>query len=160
MNQFSKHGLDLLKAWEGSRATVYYDSAGMRTIGVGHLLTRSEITSGKIFIGSQPVKWAAGLMDQQILDLLAQDVHPKELCVNMFVVVPLNQNQFDALVSFVFNVGHQAFQNSTLLRLLNQHGYNTVPEQLMRWTRAAGQVVHGLEVRRRNEIALWNQPVL
>jgi|SRR5882724_7045125 len=159
MNQFSENGLRLLKEWEGSRSAMYRDSAGLPTIGVGHLLTRSELTSGKILIKGQPTKYSLGLSDRAILDLLAQDVHPVELCVKIFMGVSLNQNQFDALVSFVFNVGKGAFQGSTLLKLLNQGNYAAVPEQLRRWTRAGGQVIHGLEVRRENEIKLWNQPV-
>jgi len=157
MNQFSGNGLRLLKEWEGFRSTMYRDSAGLPTIGVGHLLSRSEITSGKILIKSQPIRYQNGLTDPQILELLAQDVKPAALCVNMFVAVKLTQNQFDALVSFVFNVGKGAFQGSTLLKLLNQGNYGAVPDQLRRWVRAGGEVIHGLEIRRANEIELWGQ---
>jgi len=157
MNEFSENGLRLLKQWEGSRSVMYRDAAGLPTIGVGHLLTRSEMTSGKIVIKNQPVRYATGLSEQQIIDLLAQDVRPAALCVQTYVLVPLNQNQFDALVSFVFNVGQGAFRGSTLLKLLNQRQYAAVPDQLRRWTRAGGQVIHGLQFRRENEIKLWNQ---
>lgn len=153
----SGNGLELLKQWEGSRSKVYRDSAGLLTIGVGHLLIRSELSSGKIVINGVPVKYADGLTDQQILELLAQDVFPAQRSADDAVKVPLNQNQFDALVSFAFNVGVRAFESSSLLRLLNQRNYAVVPEQLRRWTRAGGTVVHGLQVRRENEIKLWNQ---
>ena len=157
--QMSENGLELLKQWEGFKLAVYKDSAGLPTIGVGHLLTKSELTSGKIVIGGVPVQYADGLTDQQALDLLSQDVTPAEQAVNTRVTVELNQNQFDALVSFTFNVGVGAFQSSTLLKVLNQEQYDQVPTQLLRWTRAGGQVVQGLVNRRQNEINLWNTEI-
>lgn len=157
--QMNEHGLDLLKQWEGFELNVYKDSAGLPTIGVGHLLTRSELSSGKIVINGQPVSYANGLTDQQVLDLLSQDVKPAEQTVNTGVKVPLNQNQFDALVSFAFNAGGAAFAGSTLLKLLNQQQYVEVPKQLLRWVRSGGQVVQGLVNRRSNEIKLWNGQV-
>ena len=154
--QMSEHGLALLQQWEGFKLQVYKDSAGLPTIGVGHLITKAEQASGTITINGVPVQYAGGLTDQQVLDLLAQDVRPAENAVNGGVTVPLNQDQFDALVSFTFNVGVGAFQSSTLLKLLNQQQYDDVPAQLLRWTRAGGQVVQGLVNRRNNEIKLWN----
>jgi len=154
--QMSQHGLQLLEQWEGFKLQVYKDSAGLPTIGVGHLITKSELASGTINIASVPVKYAGGLTQQQVTDLLAQDVVPAQNAVNNGVKVALNQNQFDALVSFAFNVGNGAFAGSTLLKLLNQGQYDQVPTQLLRWTRAGGQVVQGLVNRRNNEIKLWN----
>ena len=154
--QMSPHGLELLEQWEGFKTTVYKDSAGLPTIGVGHLLTKSELSSGKITINGVPVKYGDGLTEQQVTDLLAQDVQPAAAAVNSHVKVSLNQNQFDALVSFAFNVGVGAFTSSTLLKVLNQGQYDEVPTQLLRWTRAGGQVVQGLVNRRNNEIKLWN----
>ena len=152
----SEPGLELLKQWEGFKLNVYKDSAGLATIGVGHLITKSELSSGNIVINGVAVKYAGGLTDQQVLDLLSQDVKPAEQSVNNGVKVPLNQNQFDALVSFTFNVGGGAFASSTLLKVLNQKQYTEVPNQLLRWTRAGGKVVQGLVNRRQNEIKLWN----
>jgi lysozyme len=157
--QMSQHGLELLQQWEGFKLNVYKDSAGLATIGVGHLITKPELASGEIVIGGVSVPYAGGLTDQQVLDLLSQDVEPAEQAVNNGVKVPLNQNQFDALVSFTFNVGVGAFQSSTLLKVLNQQQYDQVPEQLLRWTRAGGKVVQGLVNRRQNEINLWNEAV-
>ena len=157
--QMSQHGLSLLEQWEGFKLQVYRDSAGLPTIGVGHLLTRSELTSGKIIINGVPVKYTNGLTQQQVNDLLAQDVRPAAQAVSESVKVALNQNQFDALASFTFNVGIAAFRGSTLLRLLNQGQYDQVPAQLLRWTRSGGQVVPGLLNRRQNEIKLWNGQV-
>lgn len=154
--QMSQHGLELLEQWEGFKLQVYKDSAGLPTIGVGHLLTRSELTSGKININGVPVQYANGLTQQQVNDLLAKDLKPTEQAVNNGVKVALNQNQFDALTSFTFNVGTGAFAGSTLLKVLNQGQYDQVPTQLLRWTRSGGQVVQGLVNRRNNEIKLWN----
>jgi lysozyme len=154
--QMSQHGLQLLEQWEGFKLQVYKDSAGLPTIGVGHLITKSEQASGTININGVPVKYAGGLTQQQVTDLLAQDVVPAQNAVNNGVKVALNQNQFDALVSFTFNVGVGAFTGSTLLKVLNQGQYDQVPTQLLRWTKAGGKVVQGLVNRRNNEIKLWN----
>ncbi len=80
--QMSDNGLELLKQWEGFKLEVYKDSAGLPTIGVGHLLTKSELASSKIVIGGVPVQYADGLTDQQVLDLLSQDVTPADQAVN------------------------------------------------------------------------------
>jgi lysozyme len=154
--QMSQHGLQLLEQWEGFKLQVYKDSAGLPTIGVGHLITKSEQASGTINIAGVPVNYAGGLTQQQVTDLLAQDVVPAQNAVNNGVKVALNQNQFDALVSFTFNVGVGAFTGSTLLKVLNQGQYDQVPTQLLRWTKAGGKVVQGLVNRRNNEIKLWN----
>lgn len=157
--QMSQHGLALLTQWEGCELKVYNDAAGLPTIGVGHLLTKSELMSGKINIGGVPVKYADGITQQQAEALLSQDLGPTEQAVNNGVKVALSQNQFDALTSFTFNVGVAAFSGSTLLKLLNQGQYDQVPTQLLRWTRAGGRVVQGLVNRRQNEIKLWNGQV-
>jgi lysozyme len=141
---------------EGKRNKVYDDSAGLPTIGVGHLLTQEENSSGKITINGQPIDYSLGLTDQQVMDLLAQDLVRFEQVVQNEVRVDLNQNQFDALVSFSFNVGTQAFKNSTLLKVLNDGLYEEVPDQLRRWVKAGGKTVQGLVNRRENEINLWN----
>ena len=155
MMQMSEKGKKLLAQWEGTILDVYNDAAGLPTIGVGHLLTRDELTSGKIYIQGQLVRYTNGLTPQQALDLLGQDLDKFERVVDESVTVNLSQNQFDALVSFAFNVGGGAFKDSSLLKLLNQGQYNQVPDQLQRWTRAGGRVVQGLVNRRENEIKLW-----
>ena len=156
--RLSTRGLSLLKQWEGSSPRLYRDSAGLLTIGVGHLLTRAEISSGKILINGSAVDVRnIGLTDAQTLKLLEQDIRPAEAAVNEGVALPrsLEQHQFDALVSFTFNVGVAAFLGSTLLKLLNKEQYDDVPVQLARWNKAGGRVVPGLVNRRTNEIMLW-----
>ncbi len=135
--KMSENGRELLARWEGVRTQVYKDSAGLPTIGVGHLLTEGESHCGKIVIGGVAVAYDGGLSEAQVLALLGQDLTRFEDAVNSAVTVVLNQNQFDALVSFSFNVGVGAFEKSTLLRVLNQGRYNEVPDQLRRWIKAA-----------------------
>ena len=154
--QMSEKSKELLAEWEGVELKVYKDVAGLPTIGVGHLLTQDELTSGKILIRGEPIRYADGLTKTQAMDLLAQDLERFEEAVNESGKVDLKQNQFDALVSFTFNVGSNAFRNSTLLRLLNQGNYSDVPNQLRRWVHSAGQKVQGLVKRRENEIELWS----
>lgn len=157
--KISENGKRLLAEWEGINTRLYRDSGNALTIGIGHLLTRDELTSGKIWINSKPVKYRDGLTDQQCWDLLDQDLKPAESAINNnLVIADLNQNQFDALVSFVFNVGVTAFLRSTLLKQLNQGQFDQVPAQLRRWVHASGKVVKGLINRREKEIVLWNQP--
>lgn len=154
--QVGQRGKNLFKEWEGLVTHVYLDSGGAPTIGIGHLLTRSERTSGKIVIREMELDYREGLTEQQCWELLDQDLSVVVTTVNNAVTVPLSQNQFDTLVSFTFNVGDGAFRNSTLLKLLNQEKYDQVPTQLKRWIMDNGQVVRGLINRREKEITLWN----
>lgn len=157
--QVGKSGKALFQEWEGLELNEYLDSGGAPTIGIGHLMTRSERMSGKIIIKGTSVAYRNGLTAQQCLDLLDQDLDPAENTVNSAVTVALNQNQFDALVSFTFNVGDSAFRSSTLLKVLNAGHYDQVPGQLARWVHDNGKVVKGLVNRRNKEIELWNRPV-
>ena len=91
---------------------------------------------------------------QQAEALLDKDIADFEAAVSRLCPVTTD-NQFSALVSFAFNVGTEAFRNSTLLRLLNQGQYDAVPAQLARWTKAAGREVLGLKNRRVWEIKMW-----
>ncbi len=153
--QISKNGINKIKEWEGFENEVYLDSAGLKTIGVGHLLTKDELSSGKIKISGDTFKIHDGLSNAEVEFLLRKDLTGFEKAVDS-VDVELSQNQYDALVSFSFNVGTGAFLHSTLLKLLNQRRYDQVPTQLRRWNRSGGKVVPGLIHRRENEIKLWN----
>jgi lysozyme len=113
----SEQGVELIKDREGVRYVAYLDSVGVPTIGVGH-------TAG--------VRMGDTCDDAQAMAWLADDLKWSEAAVNK-VWVDLAQHQFDALVSFVFNVGQGAFANSTLLRALNNGHYDEVPHQLDRW---------------------------
>ncbi len=155
--KMSSNGTALLAKWEGIRYKVYKDAAGLPTIGVGHLLTASQIRSGVITIDGHQVEYDGGLDDAQVIALLSQDLEHFEHAVNRGVMVPLSQNQFDALVSFAFNVGTHAFNKSTLLKVLNASHYDQVPNQLRRWVKAGDKTIPGLVNRREKEIELWNR---
>lgn len=143
----SEHGISLLKELEGSRATAYRDSGGAWTIGVGHLVkpTETELLT-------------ATLSEHEIDQLLRADLQFAEHAVNEGLKVPVHQSQFDALVSFAFNVGTNAFLDSTLLKEINAKGERAeITAQFMRWTKDNGREVTGLRNRRRREVALYWQ---
>lgn len=154
--QLSAEGVTLLRELEGIERELYYDSASLPTIGCGHLLTRDEMSSGKIQCGDQVIRWKDGpLSDEEITALLEDDVSWAEAAVEVAVRVPLSEQQFDCLVLWTFNIGANAMRNSTLVKKLNQGLYTEVPHELERWCRAGGQVIEGLRRRRAREIALW-----
>lgn len=134
-------GVTLIKTYEGLHLTPYLCPARIWTIGYGHTRT---VRAG--------LKIAPDQADQ----LLDDDLRLVERAVQRLVTVPLNDNQYAALVSFVFNVGIGNFEQSTLLRLLNRGWYEQVPAQLMRWNRANGEALGGLSRRRAAEGRLWN----
>jgi GH24 family phage-related lysozyme (muramidase)/co-chaperonin GroES (HSP10) len=138
--QISRQGLQLLKSFEGFSATAYQDIVGVWTIGYG-------TTSG--------VRPGMRVTQSQAEDLLRRDLFRFETAVTDLVKVPLNENQFSALVSFVYNVGEGALAGSTLLRVLNQGNYREAANQFMRWNRAGGNEIAGLTRRRRAEQELF-----
>lgn len=152
--RISNSGLDLLKEREGVVLKMYRDSAGLPSIGVGHLLTRDELRSGKLWDGT---KWSGGIAEEKAEELLRRDLAFAEQAVEDFVKVRLTENQHDTLVSFVFNVGGTAFRNSTLLKVLNRGEYDLVPGQLKRWKYSAGKVDEILVNRREDEIQQWRK---
>lgn len=153
-------GLQRIEEREGERLVEYVDDAGLPTIGVGHCLTKDEWRSGAIHIGPASVVWSLGLTQEQVDDLLAQDVVQAERAVSQ-VRVTLTQNQFDSLVSFVFNIGNGNFLASTLLRQLNAGNYDAVPAQLRLWNKSrepgTGKLVVNAKLvkRREDEAAQW-----
>lgn len=134
---------------------MYRDVANKPTIGIGHLLTAKELSTGTVRIGADDVPWADGLSDVQIDALLDQDLLWARRVVSEAITVPLTQHEFDALVSFTFNVGPGHFRSSTLVKKLNAGDYQAVPDQLRRWVYAGGKEVQGLKNRREMEIRLW-----
>lgn len=150
-NNVSDKGLQLIAGFEGLSLRLYNDPVGHCTIGYGHLVHRGPIN------GSEPAEFRRGITEARALELLRSDAGDAESAVDRSVQVPLNQNQFDALVSFVYNVGAGALQTSTLLRLLNGGDYAAVPAQLARWTKASGVELPGLVRRRQAEGQLWSQ---
>ena len=115
----SDSGLATLTAREGIRNKAYKDTKGIWTIGIGH--TGKEVVEGLV--------WS----NAQVLDAFAKDIIWAEETVNRGVIVPLTTNQFDALVSFVFNIGTTQFNSSTLRKVLNEGKYAEAAKQFDRW---------------------------
>ncbi len=136
----SLKGLALIKKWEGLRTNAYLCPANVWTVGYGHTRTARK---GLI------------ISHEEAEELLQEDLKRFEQAVVRLVTVQLNQNQFDALVSFTFNVGINALTGSTLLSLLNRKNYLGAAEQFLRWIRAGKNVLPGLVKRRREEYELF-----
>lgn len=155
MMKISSRGLGLLTQWEGFKTYIYKDTAGYNTIGVGHLLTKQEESLGYIVLPDRKIFLNKELSKKDVIDLLQNDLPKYESTVSAVITVPLNQDQFDALVSFCFNIGITAFKNSTLVKVLNSKKYDLVKTELKKWTKSGGKVTQGLINRRANEIKLW-----
>ena len=141
MRMANKAGIDLIKEFEGLRLEAYQCSAHLWTIGYGH-------TKG-VYKGQKITK-------EQAEAFLLDDLQVAQNAIDRLVKVPLNENEYAALVCFVFNVGVGNFYGSTLLKLLNRGFYDQVPMQLMRWNKVNGEVNGGLSRRRSAEAKLWN----
>ena len=136
----SQSMIDEVKKHEGWRANAYICPAGVWTIGYGHTGTAKRGMSISKAEGER---------------LLKKDLQVFENAIHRLVKVSLNQNQFDALVSFAYNCGAQALSQSTLLRVLNQGNYKEAANQFLRWTRGGGRVLPGLVKRRKAEKELF-----
>lgn len=135
-----RDGVELIRHFEGCRFDAYLCPAGVWTIGYGHTADVKEGDS----------------IDQEAAEaFLIEDLETFEQAVTRLVEVPLTQQQFDALVSWTFNLGAGNLAESTLLKKLNNYQYAEVPEQMMRWVRAGGKVLEGLVRRRAAEAALF-----
>lgn len=139
----SQDGIRFIKQHEGFSATPYSDVAGYSTIGYGHCIKPGE----KFERISEP----------QAEALLAEDLAAAEHCILRLVKAALSQNQFDALVSLIFNIGERAFQNSTLLRMINNGDFQGASAQFERWVYAGGKKQPGLISRRKAENILFCQ---
>jgi GH24 family phage-related lysozyme (muramidase) len=151
--QLSDNGLRFIASFEGFIAHLYNDPAGYCTIGYGHLVHRGVCDGRRSEDVFRP---SINLTEGR--NLLKEDVRRFEDCVNRLVLRTLNQNRFDALVSFAFNVGCSAFKVSTLLRKLNNGEYHRVCDELMLWVHGGGNVLPGLVRRRKAECELFNRP--
>lgn len=137
-------GLTFIASFEGLRLHAYRDVGGIWTIGYGH---------------TGAVKSNQTITKQQAMNFLRADLAVAEQAVHRYVNVGLNQNRYNALVSFVFNCGAGAFRTSTLLKQLNGGDYGQVPSQLLRWNKVNGRPVEGLTRRRTAEGKLWRTKV-
>ena len=142
----SQSGIDLIKACEGLRLKPYLCSAGVPTIGYGSTF----YANGKKVTMKDPA-----ITQKQAEELLADVLGPFEASVTKLVKVPLTQNQFDALVSFTFNLGAGNLKASTLLLKLNAKDYAGAANEFQKWNKAGGVALSGLTKRRASEKALF-----
>ena len=144
MRHITQAGIDLIKRFEGFSPTVYICPAGYPTIGYGHVVKLQERE-----------RFAGGITAEQAEFLLRQDVQTAEYAVLRLITVPLTDGQFDALVSFTFNLGAGALQRSTLRRKINRRDYAAVPAEFRKWVWAGGLKLEGLVRRREGEIVRY-----
>ena len=136
----SQEGLALIKKFEGCELEAYKCAAGVWTIGYG---------------STKGVKEGDTISQEDADKLLTHEMEEYEGYINDLVEVNLEQNQFDALVSWVFNLGPANLKASTLLKVLNAKDYEGVPAQIKRWNKAGGKVLQGLIRRREAESLLF-----
>ena len=136
----SNKGIELIKKFEGCRLKAYQDSVDVWTIGYGH-------TEG-VYEGMEISQHQADIM-------LGSDLVKYANYINEYVTVSLNPNQFDALTSWVYNLGPGNLKSSTMLKVLNEGSYDDVPFQIKRWNKAGGKVLKGLVRRREAEAELF-----
>ena len=141
--KISFEGLNLIKNYEGLRLEAYYCPSGILTIGYGH-------TGSDVWVGMT-------VTESEAENLLQQDLVKFENAVKNCITVPLNQNQFDALVSFTYNVGIGALQDSTLKKRLNagEDPNKVAEEELPRWNKGSNGPLLGLIKRREAEVKLF-----
>ena len=138
----------MLAHHEGVRRKPYRCPAGLWTIGVGHL-----IGDGR----SLPDSWNRTFTLEEVYDLLAKDVAKFERGVSKLIPVQLSQNEFDALVSFSFNLGLGTLQRSTIRQALIRGDKIAAMQSLRKYNKAGGKILKGLDNRRKDEEALFNR---
>ena len=138
--KISAEGLSLIKKFEGCELEAYQCSAGVWTIGYGH---------------TKDIEEGMTITKEQAEEMLVDELHEYESYVNEYVTVELEQNQFDALVSWVYNLGPNNLKASTMLKVLNSGDFSGVPAQIKRWNKAGGKVLEGLIRRREAEALLF-----
>ncbi|WCF39323.1 lysozyme [Enterobacter roggenkampii] len=143
--QTSDKGIALIKQFEGCKLTAYQDSVGVWTIGYGW----TQPVDGK------PIRAGMTIKQETAERLLKTGLVSYENDVSRLVKVGLTQWQFDALVSFTYNLGARSLSTSTLLRKLNAGDYAGAADEFLRWNKAGGKVLNGLTRRREAERALF-----
>ncbi len=141
MRHITEAGLDVIKYFEKFYSKPYICPAGFLTIGYGHV-----ILSGENFTEIDKEKG---------LSLLAKDVQKAEMGVLRLIRVPLEDHQFDALVSWTFNLGSGRLQSSTLRMKVNREEHEDVPDEIKKWRKAGGRVLAGLVKRRAVEARMY-----
>ncbi|HDM8441816.1 TPA: lysozyme [Yersinia enterocolitica] len=142
--QISNNGINKLKVEEGEKLIGYKDTRGIPTVGVGH----TGMVDGK------PVAVGMVISKDKSSELLRSDLKWTEEAIAINVKVPLTQNQYDAMCSLIFNIGANAFANSTVLKRLNAGDYKGAADAFLMWKKA-GNDPDRLLPRRQRERALF-----
>jgi lysozyme len=140
--QISPTGLVLIKRFEGFSATPYHCPAGYRTIGYGHVITARDGDLNHV-------------TEEKARRLLENDIRLAARAVSRLIATPLMQYQFDALVSFTFNLGSGALQRSRLRMVINRGEHQAAPGEFLCWVYAKGKKLPGLVARRRAEAEMY-----
>lgn len=143
--QISENGIALIKSFEGLRLTAYKDNVGVWTIGYGW----TQLVDGKHVAAGMTIK------QETAERLLKTGLVSYERDISKLVKVNLTQGQFDALVSFAYNLGVRALSTSTLLKKLNAGDYRGAADEFLCWNKAGGKVLAGLSRRREAEQSLF-----
>lgn len=142
-----KKGLALIKKYEGFKSKPYLDPVGIPTIGYGatYYPNKKKVTMKD-----------KAISEQEASSLLVEMLKVYESQVSLLVRKPVNQNQFDALVSFCYNLGATNLSKSTLLKKVNANPNDkTIANEFVKWNKAGGKVLNGLTKRRKDEAALY-----
>ena len=155
----SQQMIKVIQRYEGCALTPYLCPAGKRTIGYGHVISSIEEKKGELCVdtgnGILWIPFTKGLNQAQATVLLQSDLRRYESAVTRNVRVRVSQSQFDALVSLCFNIGVGAFLKSTLLRKLNEGDDDGATDEFLKWNKAGGRVLAGLQRRRAKEAELY-----
>lgn len=149
IRRVSDIGREKITQREGERLRSYRDSVGIWTVGVGH------ISDHYFKVGPNTT-----ITREKSQELLIYDLNEVEQAIADTIRVELNQNQFDALASFIFNIGVPAFRKSTVLKVINAKKFDKVPAEFMKWNKGTVNgkkvVLPGLTSRRASEVGQWN----
>ena len=136
----SKQGIELIKRWESFSPVAYRCSAGVLTIGYGH---------------TENVNVDVSITEQEAVDILKDDLQERERLLNG-LGLSVSQRQFDACMSFIFNLGFYAFKSSTLLEKIKHNPKDLdIAGEFIRWIRVNGNPSRGLLLRRLDEAGLY-----
>lgn len=145
--KISNNGIELIKQFEGLSLKPYLDAVNIPTIGFGNTYYEDGT---KVTLKDKPITEQRAT---ELLEFIANKTFGEN--INKVVKVPLNQNQFDALVSFAYNIGNKNFNWSTLLKKLDQSDYEGASLEFGRWNQASGKILSGLVLRRQKEKELF-----
>ncbi|TQR27204.1 lysozyme [Lysinibacillus sphaericus] len=148
--KISNTALNLISKWEGFYDKAYRDPVGIWTIGYG----TTKWSNGQVVQQGQTIK------KDDALELLRKQAQEHANTIEQYVKVPLNQNQYDALASFQYNLGRNILRNSALLNYLNARQWDKACNEMLLYCHAGGKKLQGLVNRRKDEVALFKKPVV